>query len=82
MFSESYGENRDVSDITIAPSSSRLQNTVRSYRPEDTFNANKFGLHFQIAPNRTIAQQPIPGRKEQKSQGQCLRSFAGCSKRQ
>lgn len=61
----SHGEAEDADERAAEASLPRLQHLAARFDPEDVFNADEFGLFYAMAPERTIARAPLPGRKKQ-----------------
>ena len=69
---KSHGESGNVDLKVINSELPKLQEKLRSYSLNDIWNADEFGLFYQLPPTQTIAQAPIPGRKRKKKRITCL----------
>ena len=61
---KSHGESRNVDQNQIKSELPVLQERLKKYPLRDIWNANKFGLFYQMPLRETIAPGPIPGRKK------------------
>ncbi len=63
---KSHGESGNVDQNQIKSELPVLQEKHKKYSFRDIWNAEKFGLFYQMPPRETIAPGPIPGRKKKK----------------
>lgn len=62
----SYGEGGDADLEAVRNELPLIKEKVRQYQPKDIFNCDESGLFYKMAPDKTIAQHRLPGRKKQK----------------
>lgn len=62
----SHEESGDADLEAISTSLKELQDIAYKYQLRDLFNADEFGHCYQMAPETTITQSRMPGRKKQK----------------
>ena len=63
---KSHYESRNVDLNVINSELPKLQEKLQNYSLNDMWNADEFGLFYQLAPTQTIAPAPIPGRMRKK----------------
>lgn len=63
---KSHGESSDADNAAISAELPGLQQKLKNYDSRDIWNADEFGLVYRMAPDRTISQQPLRGRKKDK----------------
>ena len=62
----SHGESGHCDDAAVEQQLPSIQREISRFSPKDTFNADEFGLNYRMAPDVTIAEERIPGRKKAK----------------
>ena len=62
----SHGESGDADHDAILNELPILQTLLSAFSPRDTFNADEFGLNYQLAPTSTVGPRRLPGRKKKK----------------
>ena len=62
----SHGESGDADHASIDRELPRLRAAISRFEKADVFNADAFGHFYNLAPDRTIAYDRMPGRKKQK----------------
>lgn len=60
----SHEESGDCDYSAILAKLPALQRSLECFSHKETFNADEFGLNYRMAPDVTVAQQRIPGRKK------------------
>lgn len=60
---KSHGESGDANYAKIPIALPSLQEKLKHFARRDRFNQDKSGLNFFMAPDKTVALQPLPGRK-------------------
>lgn len=61
-----YGENADADRSAVSRYLPELLGKIQKYSPDDVWNADETGLCYQMAPDRTISEYAVAGRKKEK----------------
>lgn len=61
-----HGESGDADNNAVKNFLPKLREKIAAYRPADVWNADETGLYYCMAPERTISEDVMEGRKKAK----------------